>query len=549
MNSSPLPLAKRRIVDGVVDDDDVGFLRTTIKDYIIHASPEKKRKLSTLLDAINDSSMHYNIPRENALGVLGRCIKKNVNDIAIANQLCHIVVPADDNVGATAAVVNNQNDTTVVNAKSPFLINKTSDTTNAKCLMVSADSEEEEKVGGAKETKTIDDYDTMVLKPAAKSGGEEEDVGGGRFVSLSTPHASKMVTHTPRRVTPTMLTSYALTNQTPSTRSDRGNGVSSIDSIRQRLPTLCSDNGGDSSSPSSISIHKRLYQEGESNGTAMFQVMGISDTPTVYDGNHPFRVLGIGENSTTREIKHARCVLASRSYQAFCNGDKNDISHINAINAVYKMAMQLCQHPDKYTCPGFECIGNEDMAIGDLLPCFNTPVRKGNGFCKRCFHRSIEKSHHSTETQLGRLLIFIGHPFICGSAMRYGSFTTTGYCVPAVGLTTLRHIIDHHYFYKDKKIVVEQDEEEHNKARKTYSVEDELKGLVGREQFAGLSGLIIRNNCRDDQFQDPLQVRLIDAIITEYKTAVDTNKPFVQKSIIVYIDYRDGEEYPEHVSS
>ena len=79
-----------------------------------------------------------------------------------------------------------------------------------------------------------------------------------------------------------------------------------------------------------------------------------------------------------------------------------------------------------------------------------------------------------------------------------------------------------------------------------YSSENELKGLVGREQFAGLRGLIIRNSCRDDESVDALQVGMIDAIITEYKAAVDGDDPFVQKSIIVFVDYRDGVDYPEH---
>ena len=102
----------------------------------------------------------------------------------------------------------------------------------------------------------------------------------------------------------------------------------------------------------------------------------------------------------------------------------------------------------------------------------------------------------------------------------------------------LRSIIDYHYFYKNEyKIIVEQDEREHSNGR--YPVADELKGLIGREKFAGLPALIIRNNCRDDELQDPLQVRTIDAIINEYKAAVDRDDPFVRKSIIVFIDYRE----------
>ena len=68
---------------------------------------------------------------------------------------------------------------------------------------------------------------------------------------------------------------------------------------------------------------------------------------------------------------------------------------------------------------------------------------------------------------------------------------------------------------------MEQDEYEHTK-HSHYSTENELKGLVGREQFAGLRGLIIRNSCRDDESVDALQVGMIDAIITEYKAAVLT---------------------------
>ena len=64
------------------------------------------------------------------------------------------------------------------------------------------------------------------------------------------------------------------------------------------------------------------------------------------------------------------------------------------------------------------------------------------------------------ELQLGRLLIYIGHPFILDSAMVYGRETTADY-VAAYDSTKLCHIIDLHYFYKGKKIVVEQDESEH----------------------------------------------------------------------------------------
>ena len=82
------------------------------------------------------------------------------------------------------------------------------------------------------------------------------------------------------------------------------------------------------------------------------------------------------------------------------------------------------------------------------------------------------------------------------SCMVYGSQSTAEYSVPGFGQTLSRHIIDLHYFYKDKKIVVEQDENEHAGGGMRYSVENELKGLVGREQFADLPGLIIiiRNN-------------------------------------------------------
>ena len=51
MDKSPLPLSKRRKLDGVVEDDDVGCLRSSVKECIIHASPDKKKKLRALLVA------------------------------------------------------------------------------------------------------------------------------------------------------------------------------------------------------------------------------------------------------------------------------------------------------------------------------------------------------------------------------------------------------------------------------------------------------------------------------------------------------------------
>lgn len=302
-------------------------------------------------------------------------------------------------------------------------------------------------------------------------------------------------------------------------------------------------------------------------------VLGISNTSNIHNGNtNPFQVLGIGQNATENEIKLARCVLAGRNYRAFYNGIiflDTSLTNMSLINAAYKKAIQLCNWKNKNICSGFECVGNEDMAIGDLLPCFNPPPHghKSGGLCRRCRRRSENsRSVYDIEFQLGRLLLYIGHPFIMNAAMVHGDETTYNYSVPAYSLpnpstsllsaTTasanrgeyshhaslqpgaLRSIIDYHYFYKNEyKIIVEQDEREHSNGR--YPVADELKGLIGREKFAGLPALIIRNNCRDDELQDPLQVRTIDAIINEYKAAVDRDDPFVRKSIIVFIDYRE----------
>ena len=68
--------------------------------------------------------------------------------------------------------------------------------------------------------------------------------------------------------------------------------------------------------------------------------------------------------------------------------------------------------------------------------------------------------------------------------------------------------------------------------------------------FANLDGLLIRNNCRWDSFPDPLQVKLIDAIICEYKKGIDEDSAFLKGlNIIVYIDSRDEDDYPAHIRS
>lgn len=228
MDKSPLPLSKRRKLDGVVEDDDVGCLRSSVKECIIHASPDKKKKLRALLVAIDDDSTDFNIHRDMALAVFERSIKKKGNDIAMVNQLCLIVASADNNVGSTAAIVNNDNGTTVMNAK-------TSETTN---------------------NTEVYDAALMDMRHSIQNNHDmtHQDNGSTNNASLQlkTPHASNgKVTHTtPHRVTPTMLhpTNSAKTNQTSSTRSNAnvgdGGRSSMIESIRQRLPISCSNIAG-----------------------------------------------------------------------------------------------------------------------------------------------------------------------------------------------------------------------------------------------------------------------------------------------------------------
>ena len=276
--------------------------------------------------------------------------------------------------------------------------------------------------------------------------------------------------------------------------------------------------------------------------------LNINGTPVT-----AYEILGISENSTIEQIKEARCVNASE----FATSIPTEMIKINK---AYKESMTYKTSDAKEelnVCPGVECDGTFEQGWeGVLLPCFNKPrwMRGAghkptfdcDGLCQRCFRRkSNVPSVYTKELQLGRRLIYLGYPFIMGSTMVYGSETTSNYRVPEYGTEILCSKIDYHYFYNNNKIIVEQDEYEHTK-HSHYSSENELKGLVGREQFAGLRGLIIRNNCREDEFQDPLQVTMIDAIITEYKAAVDGDDPFVQKSIIVFVDYRDGVDYPEH---
>ena len=68
----------------------------------------------------------------------------------------------------------------------------------------------------------------------------------------------------------------------------------------------------------------------------------------------------------------------------------------------------------------------------------------------------------------------------------------------------------------------------------------------------GESALVIRNNPDNSttfraRFQDPRQAVLIDALINKFKEYVDTGHECVQKSMTIYVDFRDEEEYSKHL--
>ena len=211
-------------------------------------------------------------------------------------------------------------------------------------------------------------------------------------------------------------------------------------------------------------------------------------------------------------------------------------------------------------------------ATNVLLPCCNKIKQGHDTLCKMCFERSEGvMAVYKIEVQLARLLIDMGHQFKIRSKMTYRDESSSSVkitieynnksVVYAVWVAP-----DYHYFYLSDsedvrvvKILVEQDEGNHKPgdavecidseikkllddpgnavAKECYTAQNELRGLIARVLFAGLDGILIRNNCRKDKFQDLQQVKLIDAILCEYKKGIDNNERTLQgTNIVVYVE-------------
>ena len=68
----------------------------------------------------------------------------------------------------------------------------------------------------------------------------------------------------------------------------------------------------------------------------------------------------------------------------------------------------------------------------------------------------------------------------------------------------------------------------------------------------GESALVIRNNPDNStrlraRFQDPRQAVLIDALINKFKEYVDMGHECIKKPMVIYVDFRDEEEYSKHL--
>ena len=264
-------------------------------------------------------------------------------------------------------------------------------------------------------------------------------------------------------------------------------------------------------------------------------------------GSTAYEVLGIPENCAVDDIKAAYCAQTLVHHHFRASDEYKDIAKqkMEIINEAFSIAMNnkashntllFCCHGSKVKF-ATERNSTDDslhLSIGTILPCFSNPPSATGHLCRRCYIRKEGQPQGDIGYQLVRSLITIGYPFIFNNYMRYG-------------METSKCETDMHFIYDERSCAVEQDD----KAHKHYRTKDELNGLINRVEFVGTYGgnpgsLTLRNNCRKDVIQDHLQVILIDALIREWKKGVDMKHSFVDKPIVVFIDYRDEDDYPDH---
>jgi len=268
----------------------------------------------------------------------------------------------------------------------------------------------------------------------------------------------------------------------------------------------------------------------------------------VINGVSAYEVLGITEDSTVDDIKAAYCAqaLVHNHFRASDECKDEGKNKMDMIHEAFSTAMNnKAPHPSRFgdACPGSEVQfaternstdNSLHLSIGTILPCFNKCGISSWRKCNICYNREEGVFQMSIGYQLARSLITIGYPFIVNNNMRYGEEIS-------------KCEADMHFMYDERSCVAEQD----GNAHLGYKTKKELDGLTDRVEFVvengGKYGLILRNNCRRDVMQDHLQVILIDALIREWKKGVDMGYSFVDKPIIVFIDYIDEDDYPHNL--